>query len=82
MQWRGQQMANTLIMVCPSCVDAPAQFLKTITLPPDPMPVMNARPENYDAAENDYRVTEIPELRVTEDDTLRVIDESADESPK
>lgn len=47
-QWSGPQLRNTRILVCPTCLDKPAQFLKTIILPPDPVPVANARPENYD----------------------------------
>lgn len=46
-QWIGRQLQNIRRLVCPSCMDTPQQQLKTILLPPDPVPIMNARPENY-----------------------------------
>jgi hypothetical protein len=40
------------MLVCPSCLDRPNEQLRTITLPPDPVPIMNARPEYYPGADN------------------------------
>lgn len=46
-EWRGAQLQNTRITVCSDCLDIPQRQLGTIVLPPDPMPVMNARVEPY-----------------------------------
>lgn len=46
--WRGPRMQNLRILVCDSCYDAPQQNgQRTIIYPPDPVPVMNPRPEFY-----------------------------------
>lgn len=49
MQWQGMQLQNLRILVCKPCLDRPSIQLKTIILPPDPLPVFNPRPEAYDA---------------------------------
>lgn len=45
--WAGTQLINKGILVCDSCLDVPQRQLGTIILPPDPVPIMNARPEPY-----------------------------------
>lgn len=46
--WRGTQLQNLRILVCTNtCLDIPQRQLGTIILPPDPMPLLNARPEQY-----------------------------------
>lgn len=45
MQWAGVRLYNTRRLVCSSCLDTPQEGLRTIILPPDPIPVVNARPE-------------------------------------
>lgn len=47
LEWRGTQIQNTNLLVCSECTDDLQRQLGTIILPPDPVPVMNARPENY-----------------------------------
>jgi hypothetical protein len=47
MQWRGTSVQNLHIRVCDTCYDVPSEFLRTLILPPDPMPVMDARTEPY-----------------------------------
>jgi len=39
-------------LVCKSCLDVPQEQLRTIILPPDPVPISNPRPENYENANN------------------------------
>lgn len=51
-QWVGPRQQNIRILVCPSCYDKPQEQLRTFIIPVDPEPVMNARPENYVAANN------------------------------
>ena len=42
--YRGPGIQNLRILVCPGCLDAPNPTSKTITLPPDPVPILNPRP--------------------------------------
>lgn len=78
--WRGPIIQNLRILVCPPCYDIPQEQLRAIVLPADPVPVINARPYDFVAAESDFRsvgpptidpLTGIPVpsqvLRVTED---------------
>lgn len=65
-QWAGVDKINLGIKVCDRCLDTPSEFLRTIILPPDPVPVDQPRPEAYAIDEVDYRVTEDRQIRVTE----------------
>lgn len=47
-QWAGPTLQNLRILVCQSCMDTPQIQLKTIILPPDPVPITNPRQEQYD----------------------------------
>jgi len=68
---------NKRLLVCAQCLDEPqAQFLNPI-LPPDPMPVRNARPFNFAAATIDYVSTQEPVPIVTQDDVYIVDDEAS-----
>jgi hypothetical protein len=54
-QWdwqQGPRLFNLRILVCPPCLDVPQESGRTIVLPPDPIPVEYARPENYALADN------------------------------
>lgn len=66
-QWRGTQLLNTRILVCrQTCLDVPQPQLKTIILPADPSPTLNARPEPYLRDESPCnRVTISGGVRVT-----------------
>jgi hypothetical protein len=46
-EWIGPRLQNQRMLVCRTCNDKPQEQLRTIVLPPDPIPVFNARPENY-----------------------------------
>lgn len=46
-QWAGFNLIKTGFLVCTPCLDKPAPFLREMVLPPDPLPVANARPEPY-----------------------------------
>lgn len=46
-QWSGTHIYSLGILVCDICYDTPFEQLRTIILPPDPPPVINARPPNY-----------------------------------
>jgi len=64
--FRGPQLMNLRILVCDPCYDKPQAQLKPIILTEDPLPIMNARPEDYNYANNDYRVTMDGAYRVTQ----------------
>jgi hypothetical protein len=54
-QWdwqQGPRLFNKRILVCPGCLDVPQESGRTITLPPDPVPIADPRPENYVLADN------------------------------
>src|SRR5690349_1475255 len=48
LDWRGPRMQNLRILVCPTCLDTPQQNgQRVIILPPDPVPIMNPRPDPH-----------------------------------
>lgn len=51
-EWIGPRLQNQRELVCRTCNDKPQEQLRTIVLPPDPIPVYNARPENYVSDDN------------------------------
>lgn len=53
-EWRGASLQNLRILVCGPCLDTPQEQLRTIVLPPDPQPIINARPELYAEDSTDY----------------------------
>ena len=60
MEWAGFTLVNKRTLVCPVCNDVPNEQLRTIILPPDPDPVMNARPEQYAVDEGPMPFTTDP----------------------
>lgn len=56
MDYSGAGIYNKRILVCEKCYDTPQQQLKVIVIPPDPLPVLNARPPDYVNSEANYRV--------------------------
>ena len=67
-EWAGLRLTNLRILVCDACLDDPQRQLGTVLLPPDPLPIMNARPEQYALDEQPVSV------RVTEDGSVRIIE--------
>lgn len=62
--WRGALLQNLRILVCGGCYDQPQEQLRTIVLPPDPVPVLNPRPEQYDV--------EVPSFIMTYDSSAAI----------
>lgn len=59
MQWAGTHIYNTGALVCEDrCLDVPNEQLRTIILPPDPPPVINARVPNFAYEEQTVRITQ------------------------
>lgn len=48
----GSRLFNLRLLVCRTCYDIPQESGRTIVLPPDPIPIRNARPEDYAGADN------------------------------
>ena len=72
LEWGGLKLYNKRILVYPDEYDQPQRQLGTIILPPDPLPILNARPENYTIDEETYRVTEDGQVRYTQDGVIRI----------
>lgn len=49
--WAGPSLINKQLMVCRLCYDTPNEQLRSIVLPPDPVPVSNPRTEPFFADE-------------------------------
>jgi hypothetical protein len=75
--WRGESLINLSLLVCDRCLDAPSPWFRAITLPPDPTPIFNSRPEQYLVDETDWRVTEDQSaFLVTEDGSATRVPET------
>ncbi len=66
-EWAGLKLVNTRVLVWDDEYDEPNRQLGSIILPPDPLPIFNARPENYAIDE------EPVSTRYTLDGRVRVI---------
>lgn len=83
--WAGATVQNKRILVCRPCLDVMQPQLRSLVLPGDPPPIINARPELFATAETNYRTTvwsgtdaktgiPVPggDIRITENDNTRV----------
>lgn len=52
-EWRGATLQNIKILVCNDCLDVPQENIRSIVIPADPTPIVNARVENFAAASSD-----------------------------
>lgn len=50
-QWAGAGLQNIRLLVCNECLDTPQDQLRSLVLPPDPLPILYALPEPFDADE-------------------------------
>lgn len=66
-EWEGVKLQNLRLLVCQTCLDRPQPQLKTIVIPPDPLPVFNPRPETYSLTEPSFLETESGSTLLTED---------------
>lgn len=66
-EWQGTKLQNQRFLVCNRCYDTPQPQLKARILPPDPVPVFNARPENFSVDEVTSLVTNSGLQLVTND---------------
>ena len=71
-EWRGVRLINTRHIVCEWCLDQPQRQLGSIFLPPDPVGIVNARPEAYYIDEHQYRYQQDGTIRLQLDGTSRL----------
>ncbi len=57
-QWAGVKLQTFNMLVCSRCWDTPQEQLRTIIIPPDPLPVFNPRPERYTTIVPSFVATE------------------------
>jgi len=84
--WRGATLQNLRLLVCDTCLDEPSPWFRSIVLPPDPSPIINARPEPYTIDETDFLSTEANPLSsginlTTEPPIENIIDEGSANQP-
>ena len=60
--WRGAALQNIRILVCNSCADVPQEQLRAIVVPADPIPIMQARVQDFRQAETDYQTVTAPPI--------------------
>ena len=70
MEWAGTRLIAKNILVCETCMLEPSPANKTTFIPPDPLVVLNARPEAYDIDETDWLATEGGDILTTEASVL------------
>lgn len=57
--WEGPELQNTNVYVCiDSCLDIPNEQLRTLVLPPDPVPIFMPQIEDYEQEITTFFVTE------------------------
>ena len=58
--WRGAMIQNIKILVCDTCYDTPQEQLRSIVVPADPTPIINARTQDFETAETNYQTVSAP----------------------
>lgn len=75
-QWAGMQLQNLRQLVCPTCYDVPNEQLRTIIIPPDPLPIIDPRPEPYSTEVTGWIITETGSAWLTEDGSAIILQEN------
>ena len=73
-EWAGQSLQNLQILVCLRCLDVPNIQLRSIVLPPDPMPVWQPRPELSDMGPTPQAIQDSDNNFVLDDDGDEILD--------
>lgn len=71
-EWAGTKLINKQLLVAPDMEDRPNRQLGTIILPPDPVPILNARPENYYVEEQTIRLQQNGQARYQMNGQIRL----------
>ena len=69
-EYQGTGLINLRIMVCPVCLDEPQPQLLSPRIPPDPLPVLNPRPEPYATEEGGPPGPAQPQINPFTEDTM------------
>lgn len=77
-EWAGVRTVDTGFRVCDGCLDVPQEQLRSLILPPDPVPIRNPRVELALLSPDDVRATEAGDVRETEDDLIRILEGEPD----
>jgi hypothetical protein len=72
-QWAGLRLQNLRILVCDRCLDRPQRQLGAKIIPPDPVPIPNARPEPFTFTGFSYDESNIIELPFTGIDGVQLL---------
>ena len=56
--YRGKGLQNLNLLVCEPCYDTPQEQLRLYIIPPDPLPVINARIEQFSIDETSWIICE------------------------
>ena len=80
-QWAGARLQNLRILVCDTCLDIPQEQLRARILAPDPVPILNARPEPFaptgvNLEQTNYSLTDSETILLAEDGTPLVMEGS------
>ena len=67
-EYRGLQLQNIRLLVCDRCLDVPFPFNQPIIVPPDPEPVLDARPAFWSQQVAQGSTQNVDLLLSTEDD--------------
>ncbi len=51
-EWRGPRLMNIRLRVCAKCMDVPNNWSRPIIYPPDPVPRLDPRPQNFQIPDN------------------------------
>lgn len=72
--YRGPLLQNLRIRVCDRCMDIPQNQLRPVITSPDPLPVVDPRPELFDIDEGDWYIicNEYNQYLVTETNQILV----------
>lgn len=71
-EWGGRSLLATGFYKCEMCLDEPNPQLRSIVLPPDPVPVYQPRvDQNLLLQIDDVMITEEGAIRLTEEDDIR-----------
>ena len=80
-QWAGVQLQNLRQLKCQRCLDVPQMQLRTIVIPPDPIPIYNPRPEQYDVEVPSFVMAEDRSGILTEDGSALIWEIEVTPSP-
>lgn len=80
-QWSGEKLINLRLLVCDECLDIPQPQLRARILTPDPVPIINARPDFFAPSgvgpyETDYLYTQDEVYQIAAENGVLLIREN------